>query len=341
MRIARRSVAAVSLGALVLMFPVATDEPTTPDATPATAAVMGEDDTAAACGTCHVDQHSEWKGAAHAKAWIDPIYQKWIDGRTPKSRDNCSRCHVPESVLGAIGKKPKLRSAHADDGVTCIVCHKHEGKIHGPFGAKTDAHVSVQSKFLTAESSSELCNSCHKAPPSPVLPIGKDYDKSYADPQRKTCIECHMPEVERAMAYDPKTKEATGPVRKGRRHSMLGPSDAEFCATAFELSAAVKDGKVVLSVENKAGHRVPGLLIRIFDFEVTQLGADGAKLATDKAAITGKRGQRLDVLSTREFPFEAKPGATQLEVVIKHRLFDKKYAVDENLGTVLTQTLDL
>ena len=82
-------------------------------------------------------------------------------------------------MLANIGKKPKLRSGHADDGVTCVVCHKHEGKIHGPFGAETDAHTSVKSEFLTLESSSALCNSCHKAPPSPVLPIGKDYDKSW------------------------------------------------------------------------------------------------------------------------------------------------------------------
>ena len=174
-----------------------------------------------------------------------------------------------------------------------------------------------------------------------MLPIGKDYDKSWADPKRKTCIECHMPEVERPIAFDPDTKEATGPVRKGRRHTLLGPSDAEFCASAFELSAAVKDGKVVLSVENKAGHRVPDLMIRIFDFEVTQLDADGKELATDKAAITGKRGQRLEVLTTREFAYPAKPGAAKLKVVVRHRLFDMKRAVDEDLGTVLTKTLDL
>jgi len=150
-----------------------------------------------------------------------------------------------------------------------------------------------------------------------------------------------MPEVERPLAFDPDTKEPTGPVRKTRRHGMLGPGDALFCASAFELSAAVQEGKVVLAVENQAGHRVPGLLIRIFDFEVTQLDADGNELVTDKAAITGKRGERLEVLSTREFPFEAKPGVVQLRVVVQQRLVDEKRAVDEDLGTVLTQTLDL
>lgn len=334
---AHRSAAALTLAALALTLPFE-GEPTSATTSHTT---LGEDDTAAACGSCHTDQHAEWKGAGHAKAWIDPIFQKWLEGRTPKSRDNCARCHVPEPVLADIGNKPKLRSTHADDGVTCVVCHNHEGKIHGPFGAKTDAHTSVKSPYLTTESSAELCNSCHKAPPSPVLPIGKDYEKSWAGHGRKTCIECHMPEVERAIAYDPKTKEPTGPIRAGRRHTMLGPSDAEFCASAFELSAAVKDGKVVLSVENKAGHRVPGLMIRAFAFEVTQLDAHGEELATGAAAITGKRGERLEVLTTREFPFAAKPGAAKLRVVVQQRLFDEKYGVDEDLGTVLTQMLDL
>ena len=339
MRTARRFATPLVLGTLALLLPAFGDRPGPGDAS--ACATWGDDDTAAACGACHTDQHAEWKDRAHHTAWTNPLYQKWLEGRKPKSRDNCSRCHVPESVLGNIGKKPKLRSGHVDDGVTCIVCHKHEGKIYGPFGAQTDAHTSVKSDWLTRENSAAMCNSCHKVPPSPALPIGKDYEKTYADQSRKTCIECHMPEVERPIAFDPDSKKPTGPVRKGRRHGMRGPGDAEFCATAFEMSASKKDGQVVLSVENKAGHRVPGLFIRIFDFHVTQLDAGGKELATGTAAITGKRGERLEVLSTREFPFELKPGAAKVRVVVKQRLFDERRQVDEDLGTVLTQTLDL
>jgi len=338
MRIAPRPIAATALGALAVLLPFSKDE-TAPGV--AECAVGGEDDTAAACGSCHVDQYGEWKRAKHAKAWTDPIFQKWLEGRSERSADNCTRCHVPVPVLDDIGKKPDLRSEHRDEGVTCVSCHQHKGKISGPFGAKTDAHESVKSEHFTAVGSVELCNSCHKAPPSPVLPIGKDFERTYANPERKTCIECHMPEVERAMAYDPETKKPTGPVRTGRSHRVLGPTDPEFCAGAFELSAVVKDGQVVLSVENQAGHRVPGLYIRVFDFEVTQLDAGGVELAKDQCAITGKRGERLEVLSMLEFPFEAKPGAAKVRVVVRQRLLDEKRSVDEDLGTVLTQTLDL
>ena len=333
----RRPAVAAAAAIAIGLASVATDARRDPNS----GCRLGDDDTAASCGKCHQAIYDEWSGRAHHNAWTDPLFQKWLEGRSEKSQQSCARCHIPVSVLADPGSKPDVREDHLDEGVTCVSCHAHEGKIHGPYGAETDAHPSVKSDLHSPLGSVQMCNSCHRTAPSPVLPIGKDYEKEFASKDRPTCIECHMPEVKRAIANDPETGEPTGPVRMGRRHGALSAGDAEFCASAFEITAKQADGQLVISVENKAGHFVPGLYIRRFEFSVTQLNADGAELATGSFAITGKRKERLPVLSTREYPFELAGGATQVKIVVHHRLVDEKREVDKDLGVVLTKTLDL
>lgn len=338
---ARRPAAAALAVATLALASLTVADPTAPDLVSACQLTSGDEDTAASCGACHKAIHDEWKGRAHNNAWVDPLYRKWLEGRSEKSQKSCARCHVPVSLLAEPGKKPAMREDNLDEGITCVSCHKHDGKIHGPFGAETDAHPSVKNELHTPQGSVQLCNSCHKTAPSPVLPIGKDYEKSYASKDRKTCVECHMPEVKRAIANDPKTGEPSGPVREGRSHGALGAGDAEFCASAFEVSAKKADGQLIISVENKAGHFVPGLYIRRFEFHVTQLDADGQELGKGTFAIAGKRKERLPVLSTREYPFELQGGAAQVKIVVRHRLLDEKREIDKDLGTVMTQVLDL
>ena len=53
MRTVRRTAAFVALGTLALLFPVAGDEPSASSVTGC--ATWSEDDTAAACGSCHKD----------------------------------------------------------------------------------------------------------------------------------------------------------------------------------------------------------------------------------------------------------------------------------------------
>ena len=97
----------------------------------------------------------------------------------------------------------------------------------------------------------------------------------------KICIGRHMPEVEQAIANEKGSDKPACIKRKGRSHKILGPNDAKFCAKAFKLSVAKAEGRVVLTIENTTGHRVPGLLIRSFRFSVKQLDADGKVLAND------------------------------------------------------------
>ncbi|MCA8958657.1 MAG: hypothetical protein KDC87_21450, partial [Planctomycetes bacterium] len=253
------SLLACALGAVSALayVPVASDSP--PGAAPACIVQdkAKDEDSAQTCAMCHKDIHAEWKDRKHAKAWDDEVYQNSI--KKKRNAKLCHACHIPGSVLAKAGRRPAKRDKNLHEGVTCVSCHKQDGKIHGPFGAKTDAHESVKDPMFAEKNSSGLCLSCHSTKIDVVLPVGRDFKSAKLAEKGKSCVGCHMPEVERHMAVSPVNGKPTGEKRKGRSHAMLGPNDAEFCALAFKLSATKADGKLVLHMENGAGHGVPGL----------------------------------------------------------------------------------
>ena len=196
--------------------------------------------------------------------------------------------------------------------------------MHGPYGAETDAHGTQKNELFTPKGSNALCNSCHKTKIDVVLPVGKDFDKSGLEAKGKSCIGCHMAEVERPIANEKGSDKPSGIKRKGRSHTILGPSDAEFCASAFKLTVSKVEGRAVLKIENMTGHRVPGLTTRNFVFVCNQLDADGKILATDKTVVSSETD--LPVLETRDVPLTATEGATKLEIVIQHHFLGKLFA---------------
>jgi hypothetical protein len=291
---------------------------------PASHAAQDPDpDTAASCGKCHTEIHGEWLGRAHANAWVDEIYQAQLAEKT--RQDNCLPCHIPQSALARIGKKPKTRDEHKDEGVTCVTCHKDNNTIHGPFGAQTKAHPTAKHAAFTLEGSAELCAGCHRTTIADVLGVARDHEEVYPAKVTKTCIECHMPEVERALAVDPESKQPSSPVRKGRSHVVLGPRDVDFCASAFGLSAKVQGDEVVLTVKNQAGHRVPGLKLRTFELHVALVDDGGKELATHVVELTGRDPLPIDPMA-RDFPFAKPAGAKAMTVRIDHLLMDEKVA---------------
>ncbi len=290
------------------------------------------DPRAESCGQCHVEQHREWKGRAHHRAWTDEIYQAEL--KTKTRQQQCTPCHIPTSVHGRLGKKPETRDVRQEEGVTCVSCHEHKGKILGPFGAATEAHESTKSDAFSRRGSVELCASCHGTSIADILGVAKDWQTLFEkDEAAKTCIECHMPEVERPLAIDPATGKATTPARAGRQHTVLGPDDAEFCAKAFELSVRTDGDRLVLTVANRAGHRVPGFKLRTFKVGVGVGDAAGKNLAEHAFEISGK--DPLPGAATRDFAFARPAGAAKLSVRIAHVMMD----VDR--GVVLEPTLDV
>ena len=292
----------------------------------ATCGTTTDPESAKSCGMCHKAIFNEWDGAKHSQAWNDKVYQAAI--KKKKRKKTCYSCHIPDRVLARVGRKPKTRPISKEklyhEGVTCVSCHEKDGAIPGPYGAKTDAHKSVKDPLFTDANSSSLCLSCHKTKIDVVLPVGKDFEKAGLAAKGKSCAGCHMPEVTRHLAVSLTTGKPIGEKRKGRSHKLLGPDDAEFCATAFKLSAAKKDGRLVLTIMNEAGHRVPGLRTREFHFLVVQKDKAGKKLLDKKINVNSENG--LMVEESREFPLELAAGVASVEVAIEHHFMDKLVA---------------
>ncbi len=271
-------------------------------------------ESAQSCGRCHTQIHQEWQESSHSKAWEGQVYQAAL--KKKKKPKFCHSCHIPHRVLPRLGKKPQTRKERLHEGVTCVACHEMDGSMHGPFGAQTEAHPSSKNKAFSKTGSNRLCASCHATKIGPVLPLAKDFAEAGLAAKGKSCVGCHMPKVERQLAVNPETGEPMGEVRKGRRHSILGPNNVEFCAKAFKLSASKEKGEWVLQIKNRAGHRVPGLKIRAFRFTLRQLDAEGEELASDQLTLSHDKG--LKVGETLSFPFPCKENAQQWEVSIHH-----------------------
>ena len=281
------------------------------------AASRGQDrdpDAAATCGLCHKAIYEEWKGRAHNLAWVDPIYQDALKQR--KQPERCHGCHAPASVQARLGKRPNARTERRQEGVTCVSCHKDGDRIAGPFDSQTDAHPSVKHPAFTEQGAVSLCASCHDTRIGPVLPLARDFLASGLAERGKSCIGCHMPEMERHIAISFITGKPVGEKRRGRRHTVVGPSDPEFCKTAFEVGAR-RDGRhVVLSITNRAGHRVPGLTLRSFPFTLRMLDDAGKALAEHRVVISSEN--ILKVTETREFRFALAEETASAEVVVEH-----------------------
>ena len=309
-----------------------------PESAPATAShtVEVDPDAAKTCGMCHTEFYEEWSHGLHAEAWTDPIYQESL--KSKRKPQNCHGCHIPDDVHKRLGKKPKPRDSHLDEGVTCVSCHKSTASgdaIMGPFGAQTDAHPTAKNPAFTGAGSNHLCASCHDTKIRPVLPVARDH-KAYREAlgdKAKNCVECHMPAVTRHLSVSMVTGKPVGEERETRRHKILGPGDVEFLAKGFEMGARAADGNVIVSIKNLAGHRIPGLTLREFHIAVRQLGKGSDALSEDEIVLSHENV--VQALETREFTFAHAEGATEVELQFDHVLQGKVIA------TVITQKIGL
>lgn len=279
-------------------------------------------DSAATCGKCHTEIHAEWKGRSHANAWSDEVYQAAL--KEKKRPEVCYPCHIPTGVLDKLGGKPGTREHLHAEGVTCVSCHKKGDAIHGPFGARTDAHPTEKDPTFTEAGSTALCASCHSTKIGPVLPLAKDFAESDLEKHGKSCVGCHMPTITRHSAVSMVTGKPVGEAREGRRHEILGPNDAEFCAKAFAFKASVDGNDIVLAIENRAGHRIPGLTLRKFSVIANGIDGSGNSVAEHREEISSDR--ELNVLETRQVRFAAPAGVEQVRVEVEHWFAGRKVA---------------
>jgi hypothetical protein len=220
------------------------------------------------CIRCHTAIGEEWRETTHATAWIDEPYQKELKG--VRRKKSCYGCHIPEPMSGQDDNgRPKPRSTNKHLGVHCTSCHiDTDGTtILGPFGIETDAHPTKKSERFDHDKDNSLCISCHKTTIGPVIGIAKDFVDTEQEEFGLSCVECHMPGLRRPIANREQGEEGEPyEVRSSTSHRLMTPRDPEFLRDAFILAAKKSGDTVTFSIENKIGHRVPGLLERKIHF---------------------------------------------------------------------------
>ncbi|RMD99728.1 MAG: hypothetical protein D6814_05045, partial [Calditrichaeota bacterium] len=170
-----------------------------------------------ACAGCHPNHYNEWKGAMHAYAVIDPVFNAMQDlgqQETQGKMDQfCIQCHSP--IASKLGLTPAFYKEEdlppiGRRGVSCMVCHTiYEVNqpanadvelaprmgIRGPIEDPVDNsfHVSVHEPMLKT---SEICSGCHNV----VNPRGvtientfNEWKNSPAAAEGQQCQDCHMP----------------------------------------------------------------------------------------------------------------------------------------------------
>lgn len=175
------------------------------------------------CQSCHFSKiWQEWQGTAHAKSWQSSEFKK-LAGKNPKGLE-CGSCHAPKPIMiTGLGKMPLIRKKDRDYGVSCVVCHLDaEGDMHGPEPTKQSSiHGYI---IMSPVESVKLCGTCHGQKNLSTLCAGDNnpVDMKIALKNRITCMQCHMPEVEK-----PRKRSLMSLKRvKDRKHLWIahGPS---------------------------------------------------------------------------------------------------------------------
>ena len=254
------------------------------------------------CKSCHPAIWREWEKSMHAKAWEDEIYQ--AAAKTVKDRQkSCDPCHAPEPILvTGIGKMPKLRNEQRNSGVSCLICHlDQDGAMHGPpASAETNFHVNVSDPIFT--SPTKLCATCHGQPSVPEHDQVSSFLKSRYAEEKKSCVTCHMPVVNRLQST------ASFESIKGRKHTWQGSRSVAQLRRAATLKIDFEGKQATVILQNKAGHLLPGGTLRIIILDLVHLSPDGTQRQKKQVLISDKAENRLKPDEKRTYTFDVNGG---------------------------------
>ena len=269
------------------------------------------------CKRCHPAIWREWERSMHAQAWEDPIYQE-AASQVKDREKKCDPCHVPEPILiTGIGNMPKLRAEDRRYGVSCIVCHiDAHGAMHGPHESTNPMyHANVTSEVHAKPT--ELCGTCHGQPSVPEHDQVASFKNSPAAEKGLNCASCHMPAVKRRLSvhsYETVTV---------RRHTWAGSRSVSKLKSAANLKIVRAAGKATVRLTNKAGHLLPGGVLRAIILDVTISDAGGVVIRHEQVFISEGSDKpehgRIHPGETREFVYTPSD-AEKIEAKLRYRL---------------------
>jgi len=169
--------------------------------------------SARVCGECHPKQFAEWSVSSHAYAALSPMFNKFEQRINDLSRGTlasfCVRCHA--SVGTSLGEGREIswwdRSGAAQEGITCITCHRvgeaynksngarriTPGDIHEPVFGPFDT-TGVLKAISNAEKYKILVSSDQPDKPGYVR-IHQQAIQSETIKQSELCVTCHQVQV--------------------------------------------------------------------------------------------------------------------------------------------------
>lgn len=229
------------------------------------------------CGKCHIDIYEEWAESNHAKAYENPHFRAATDNH---AFTDCLNCHAPEPRWTA--ETPTVRSAKRHEGVTCVSCHLDQGTLAGPLEptGKVRPHpIGVRPEVYHDVG---ICGRCHQGTLKQWTSVSE---------KRKTCQECHMPEVARRMTQSSGgfsdiivSMEHETPQR--RHVFAIAPTESVQEMVTLEVRRVGTDAEVIL--HNRLPHRLPtgDYGFRVLVLEISILDANGAELSTTRVELS-------------------------------------------------------
>lgn len=205
----------------------------------------------AACGTCHQREYEEWAQSLHHGAWTNANVRS---ATNDFAMAECRACHSPMPVLvSGLGDRPEYRAFNREDGVHCLSCH---GLDDGVAAARDLPDAPCRPRRDPRLQQAELCYPCHE----PTHQAFTEYRTSVAFADGVRCADCHMPERDDGS---------------GHSHGPHGGMNAEFVRKALRWSCAIEGGEVVVTLQNRTGHKFPGEIpSRAFVLAVDVAGAE-------------------------------------------------------------------
>ncbi|MEK6373859.1 MAG: multiheme c-type cytochrome [Acidobacteriota bacterium] len=169
--------------------------------------------SARVCGECHPKQFAEWSLSSHAYANLSPMFNKFEQRINDLARGTiasfCVRCH--SSVGVSLGEPREIawwdRSGAAQEGITCVTCHRvgeaynksngarriTPGDIHEPVFGPFDT-TGVLKAISNAERYKVLVSSDQPAKPG-YTRIHQQAIQSTVIKQSELCVTCHQVQV--------------------------------------------------------------------------------------------------------------------------------------------------
>lgn len=174
------------------------------------------------CGTCHTTIYKEWKQTTHATALQDIQFQGELS-KDSSPKWLCLNCHIPVqnqrkniiknlddgNVLKPIKDtiNPKFDKEFQQESISCASCHIRPDKngksvIIGAIGSENAPHPIKKDPTALRN----ICMRCHNPTGPPITKNlvcwfhTKEELESGPLADKKSCVDCHMPEKKRKIA---------------------------------------------------------------------------------------------------------------------------------------------